>query len=108
MSGVRLTALGRPALPGGAGLRASRPANRIILPHDLEVSCRCDLGTLERRDTKGPYAKARQGRQQGLTGVSAPYAEPRDPEVLLDTAKMTSEECLDRIREAIRSRGFPG
>jgi len=87
---------------------ATREANRKILPNYLEIYCRCDLATLERRDTKGLYAKARLGLLQGLTGVSAPYEEPRDPEVLLDTASMSIDECLVRIREAMVSRGFPG
>ena len=51
----------------------------------------------EARDRKGLYAKARAGLIKGFTGVSDPYEEPRDADLVLDTSAMTREEAVGAV-----------
>jgi len=59
-----------------------------------EIYVKADLSTCEARDPKGLYKKARRGEIEDFTGVSAPYEQPLDPEVVLETAKLSVQECL--------------
>ena len=63
----------------------------------IEVFVRCPLQECERRDPKGIYKKARSGEVGEFTGISAPYEEPENPEIILDTDKMTLEECVEEV-----------
>lgn len=63
----------------------------------VEVYCRCPLDVLVERDVKGLYKKALAGEIDNFTGVSDPYEEPLDPEVLVDTDKETTEQSIAKI-----------
>ena len=67
--------------------RADRDSARSVCPDGdfIEVYCQCALEECERRDPKGLYKKARAGEIPNFTGISAPYEEPEDPELVLDT-----------------------
>jgi adenylylsulfate kinase-like enzyme len=43
------------------------------------------------------YAKARKGEIKGFTGVSAPYEVPENPDIVVDTEKLSPEECVNKI-----------
>jgi sulfate adenylyltransferase len=60
----------------------------------------------EQRDTKGMYAKARQGKLQGFTGVDDPYEAPLGPEVILTTTDSSPEENARKVLEHLVKRGF--
>jgi len=51
----------------------------------------------EDRDVKGFYRRARLGQVEAFTGISAPYEEPRDPELIPDTAVLTIAQSVDQI-----------
>jgi adenylylsulfate kinase len=59
----------------------------------IEVYVKCPLDVCEQRDTKGLYKKARAGEVKEFTGISAPYEEPLNPEITIDTSKMSVEEA---------------
>lgn len=59
-----------------------------------EVFIKADLETCEERDPKGLYKKARAGEILDFTGISAPYEEPQDVELVVDTNGRSIEECL--------------
>ena len=63
----------------------------------IEVYCRASLDTCEKRDPKGMYKKAREGIIKDFTGIDAPYEEPENPEVIVDTDKETVEESVDKV-----------
>jgi len=52
---------------------------------------------LVERDVKGLYAKALAGEIQNFTGISDPYEEPLNPEVVVETDKESVDESLTRI-----------
>jgi sulfate adenylyltransferase len=58
------------------------------------------------RDRKGLYAKARAGLIQGFTGVSDPYEEPRDADLVLDTSTMTRQQAVDAVLEMLVKGGW--
>jgi sulfate adenylyltransferase len=58
------------------------------------------------RDRKGLYAKARAGLIQGFTGVSDPYEEPRDADLVLDTSTVTRQEAIDAVLELLTTGGW--
>lgn len=55
------------------------------------------LAECERRDVKGLYARARAGQIPAFTGISDPYEEPEDADVVVDTSRLTVQEALDRV-----------
>ena len=62
-----------------------RRARAIDPARFREVYVNADLETCERRDPKGLYRKARQGRIAEFTGISAPYEIPETPDLVIDT-----------------------
>ncbi|MFH1071181.1 MAG: bifunctional sulfate adenylyltransferase/adenylylsulfate kinase [Candidatus Glassbacteria bacterium] len=66
------------------------------------------LEVCELRDRKGLYAKARSGIIKQFTGISDPYEEPRDAEIVLDTTELTPEECSQQIILALEKEGYVG
>ncbi len=87
--------------------RADREmARQVIGQGYYEVFLNPGLAACEDRDPKGLYKKARAGEILQFTGVSAPYEEPEQPDVDLDTATRTVEDCvevlIDRANLAFR------
>ena len=70
----------------------------------LEVYCRCSLVECARRDTKGLYKKAKSGEIKNFTGISSPYEEPLNPDLLLDTRSQTLEESVDAVISLLDKR----
>jgi sulfate adenylyltransferase len=58
------------------------------------------------RDRKGLYAKARAGLITGFTGVSDPYEEPRDADLVLDTSAITRHEAVDAVLRLLTTGGW--
>ncbi|MDQ2812077.1 MAG: adenylyl-sulfate kinase [Actinomycetota bacterium] len=58
------------------------------------------------RDRKGLYAKARAGLIKEFTGVSDPYEEPRDADLVLDTSVMTRQGAIDAVLDMLTSGGW--
>lgn len=68
----------------------------------VEVHVKCDVETCEKRYTKGLYDMAKKGKIKDFTGVSAPYEEPENPEVVVDTAKLGVEESVEKILDYLK------
>jgi adenylylsulfate kinase len=71
----------------------------------IEIYCHCPLEVCEERDVKGLYKKARQGLINNFTGISSPYEVPENPELSIDTATKSLEECVVQVVEFLQSRG---
>ena len=72
----------------------------------IEVYVKCPLDVCEQRDTKGLYKKARAGEVKEFTGISAPYEEPLNPEITIDTSKMSVEEATRVILGYLERNGY--
>jgi adenylylsulfate kinase len=65
------------------------------------VFVKCSLKTCEERDVKGMYKKARSGQLKDFTGISAPFEEPSDADVIVDTERKSIEDCVSEILNSI-------
>ena len=70
----------------------------------LEIFCKANVETCETRDVKGMYKKARLGLIKNFTGISSPYEIPENPELTIDTEKLTIEESVRKIVDFIKPR----
>jgi bifunctional enzyme CysN/CysC len=79
--------------------RAERRMVRSMSAPDefVEIYVETPLAVAESRDTKGLYAKARAGALKNFTGIDSPYEVPENPEIRVDTARMSAEEAADQI-----------
>ncbi len=62
----------------------------------------------ERRDGKGLYAKARAGILKDFTGISDFYEEPKDADIVINTAEVTPEEAAQPIMLHMKREGLSG
>ncbi|MDH3606232.1 MAG: bifunctional sulfate adenylyltransferase/adenylylsulfate kinase [Acidimicrobiia bacterium] len=66
------------------------------------------LEVCEQRDRKGLYAKARAGEIKEFTGISDPYEEPADAEIVIDTTNLRPSEAAQQIVLHLEAQGFIG
>jgi adenylylsulfate kinase len=86
--------------------REIRDENRAEIGDFVEVYVKCPLEVLTERDVKGLYAKAIKGEIPNFTGVSDPYEEPLNPEVVLETDKETEAESLAKLVGKLEELGY--
>lgn len=67
----------------------------------IEVHVSTPLEECERRDIKGLYKKAREGKIPNFTGVTSPYEAPPCPDITVDTSDITIEEAADMVMEKL-------
>lgn len=73
-------------------------AREIISNEDfIEIFVSADLSVCEDRDPKGLYKKARSGEIKGFTGIDAPYEEPLNPELIVETDKHNIQESAEIV-----------
>ena len=83
--------------------RQSRETARAIVGDSAvfrEVYVSASVEVCAARDPKGLYRKAFAGELADFTGVSAPYEVPEHPELVLDTASLSAEECAEQLYRA--------
>ncbi len=88
--------------------RAERQLARERLGADefLEIFVDTSLAECERRDPKGLYRKARDGKIANFTGLDSAYEPPGNPDIHLRTAEMSVEQEVDLVLQALRQRGI--
>ena len=72
----------------------------------FEVYVKCSLEKCEERDIKGLYKKARNNEIKNFTGVNDPYEEPPNPDILIDTEKYTTKECVKKVLDFLKSKNL--
>jgi adenylyl-sulfate kinase len=86
--------------------RARRLKSREEIGEFLEVFVECPVTVCADRDVKGMYAKAFAGEIQNFTGVSDPYEDPENPEIVCHTAEETPEESAAIIVAYLEDHGY--
>ncbi len=71
----------------------------------FEVFCDTPLEVCEQRDPKGLYKKARAGEIKGFTGIDDPYEAPENPEMVIDTSKVSPQEAAVMLCEVLEKVG---
>lgn len=70
----------------------------------VEVYVKCSIEACEERDPKGLYKKARKQEIPSFTGISSPYEEPLNPEIVLNSEKYSVEECVEQLLKELNIR----
>ena len=88
--------------------REDREYVRNLIGNDgfFEVYIKCSVDICEKRDPKGHYRKAKEGIIKNFTGVSDPYEEPENPDLVIDTEKMDVENSVQSVLELLGKKGF--
>jgi bifunctional enzyme CysN/CysC len=87
---------------------------RVRIAHEgvgldfVEVHVATSLSECERRDTKGLYAKVRNGEIRGVSGVDAPYEAPTSPDLVVARDGESVTESVGRVLEQLRQLGVLG
>ena len=85
--------------------KEDRNGARKLLGEDfIEVYVDCPLDVCEKRDPKGIYRKAREGKIKNFTGIDSPYEKPDNPEITVKTFENTEEQCVDKIVKYLKER----
>jgi len=72
----------------------------------IEVFVDPPLEVCEKRDVKGLYKKAREGKIENFTGISDPYEKPKKPDIILKTDQETVEESAQIVIDHLEKRGI--
>ena len=74
----------------------------------VEVFVDTPFDECERRDPKGLYRRAREGKITNFTGIDSPYETPESPDIHIRTTEMSLEGEIESIMSALRDRGIIG
>ncbi|MBG04639.1 MAG: adenylyl-sulfate kinase [Rhodospirillaceae bacterium] len=88
--------------------RSEREMARSLLEAGefVEIFVDTPLDICEQRDPKGLYVKARAGEIANFTGIDSNYEAPTDPELRLDTTKLSVDASTSEIIEYLRNKGI--
>jgi adenylylsulfate kinase len=70
----------------------------------LEVYIKANLETCMDRDPKGLYRKAVAGDIKDFTGISSPYEEPKQPDLIIDTGKLSIQQSVTKVLQVILNK----
>jgi adenylylsulfate kinase len=86
--------------------REIREHVRSEIENFVEIYVKCPLEMCIERDVKGMYKKALAGEIQNFTGVSDPYEEPLNPELVLETDKEPPHESAQKVLQKLQDLGY--
>ena len=80
-----------------SSLQKFRDRARRMIDHFVEIMVDCPLDECQKRDPKGLYQKAAEGKINDIAGMHQPFEAPENPEVYLDTSRMSVDECAHKV-----------
>jgi adenylylsulfate kinase len=86
--------------------REVRKYLRIEIGNFVEVFVKCPVEVCIERDVKDMYKKALAGEIKNFTGVSDPYEEPLNPEVVVETDKEMPTESAQKVIQWLESMEY--
>lgn len=105
--GSRLVEHGVPVIfDATANRRAYRDRARALIGHFLEVAVVCPLEVCRQRDRKGIYQRGAEGKSATVPGLQDAYEPPLEPEVTVDTTRLTPEAAAETIVVALQAKGY--
>ena len=72
----------------------------------INVYVKCPIDVCIKRDPKGLYKKALKGEIKGFTGIDDPYEEPARAEIVVETHRMSIQECAHIVLSYLRNNGL--
>lgn len=87
---------------------AQQQARDIVEPDGtfVLVHAKCSVETAAERDPKNLYEKARRGEIEKFTGVNHPFQQPRDPDIVVDTERLTVDESVSHVLTRLEEMGL--
>jgi adenylylsulfate kinase len=76
------------------------PTGKVVL-----IYVKCSVEECARRDPKGLYEKAQNGKIEKFTGVNHPFQEPHNPDIVVDTEEMSEEASVKHIKRRLSEMG---
>lgn len=87
--------------------KSRRFVRQLLAGRDyFECYVRCDLDVCRQRDPKGLYAKAQRGEITGLTGISSPFEEPGNYDLLVDTNQLDLDQSVAKVIDFLIGKGM--
>jgi adenylylsulfate kinase len=83
-----------------------RQQTREEIGEFVEVYVKASVEECIKRDVKGMYKKAMEGKIKNFTGVDDPYEEPPNPEIVLDTEVETVQESVEKVLNYLEKKGY--
>ena len=103
--GARLVAHGVTVIfDATANRRAYRDFARSVIPRFIEVAVECPLELCMQRDYKGTYRRGQEGESTTVPGLQEPYEAPLNPEVRIDTTKLSAKDAAGKVLECVRAK----
>lgn len=93
-------------VPVIAPFKNIREYAREHIENFVEIYVNTPIEECIKRDPKGLYAKALKGEIKEFTGLSSPYEEPEQPDLIMDTINYTPEQCADHVIEYLEKNNF--
>jgi len=72
----------------------------------VEIFVDCIIEECEKRDPKGLYKKAKNGEIKDFTGIGQEYEKPDNPEITINSDKMTVEESVNKIIDYLVEKNY--
>lgn len=72
----------------------------------IQIYLRCSAKEAMRRDVKGHYRKHKRGKLRNIIGLDDAYEAPRNPDLVIDTAKETVKQSLAKIMKLLKRKGL--
>ncbi|MDH4083603.1 MAG: adenylyl-sulfate kinase [Nitrospira sp.] len=103
--GARLVAHGITVIfDATATKRAYRDFARSLIPKFIEVAVECPLELAMQRDYKGTYQRGQRGESSTVPGLQEPYEAPLNPEVRIETRKLSAKDAAGKVLEVVREK----
>ncbi len=95
-------------VPVIAPYKEARDKARMLSENFCEVYVKASIEEVTKRDVKGLYKKALAGEIKNFTGISDPYEEPENPELLINTEKEDLSASVEKVLNYLSTNHYLG
>ena len=93
-------------VPVIAPYQEARDKARSLSENFCEIYVKASIDEVTRRDVKGLYKKAIAGEIKNFTGISDPYEEPQNPDLVLNTESEELEDSVQKVFDFLSTNGY--
>lgn len=79
---------------------------RSCISRFLEIYIKCPIEVCKKRDPKGIYRMAQQGKAKSVPGIQNPYEEPKGPDVIIESDRTSPEESAMTVLKKLENFGW--
>jgi adenylylsulfate kinase len=93
-------------VPVIAPYQEARDKARALSENFCEIYVKASIEEVTKRDVKGLYKKALSGEIKNFTGISDPYEEPKNPDLIINTEKETLDESVEKVLNFLSTNSY--